>query len=85
MPGPEQLAPVDRSDGQIIEGCDRVSLGPKPDASGRKSFVPLIDEKFIVQPAFDAILLRTDAQRVPLAKRRSLDPSTRNLMAAALR
>ncbi len=44
----------------------------------------MIDEKLIIQPALDVITLGRDAQLVPLAKRRSLDVRTGDLMAASI-
>ena len=60
------------ADNQIIERSDRVGLRPKPNSSRRKPAVVMIDEKLIIQPALGVITLGSDAQFVPLAKRRAL-------------
>jgi len=42
----------------------------------------MIDEKLIIQPPLDVITLGSDAQFVPLPKRRSLDARAGDLTAA---
>jgi hypothetical protein len=41
----------------------------------------MIDEKLIIQPPLDVITLGSDAQLMPLAKRRSLDARAGDLTA----
>src|SRR6266498_1377528 len=47
--GSVQSAAINRTNNQIIECSDRVSLRPEPNSSGREPAVAMIDEKLIIQ------------------------------------
>src|SRR5229473_4502297 len=84
LPSLRKSAAAQRHDGQVIEGGDRVRLGPQSDATGRVAAVAAVDESLVVEPALDAIARGRDAQPVPLAERRRLDARAVDLMPAAV-
>src|SRR5215831_4226857 len=73
-----------RTDYKIVERGDRVCLRPEADSSRGKPAVAMVDESIIVQPAPDAIALRSDAQLVPLTKRGSLDSHASDLVTTSV-
>src|SRR5437764_14240475 len=77
-------APGYSANGEVVEGCDRICLGPQPDAARLEAGVAMVQIEFAVEPALEVVAERDDAHGVPLTERRRLDAGARQLTPPAV-
>src|SRR5262249_7469025 len=66
----------DAPDGQVIEGCNGVGLGPEAYMAGSEAPVAIIQEQGAVEPSLNVVARDYRPDRVPLAECRRLDART---------
>src|SRR5438477_7180594 len=65
-------APAHAANGEVVEGRDRVRLGPQPDTTGLEARVPVIKIELAVEGGLHVVADGHEAEGVPLLQGRWL-------------
>src|SRR5215813_15005326 len=74
-------APADATNGQIIEGGNRVGLCPQPHSTGLEPRVAVVEEQRTIEPTLDVVTDRDQPEQMPLTEGGPLDAGASKLMA----